>query len=281
MHPYLSHLHGNGMSGFGYSGFARKPRGSIKSHISGMHPYLSHLHGNGMSGFGYSGFARKPRGSIKSHIAGVHPHIVAHFGGARNKTELKNKILSMHPHLAHLKGAGFWDGLGNLFKHTGIAPNNTIHDPTQEERQKPKEVTDIMDTVYDVYKGVGGARRRHPVVRHHMSGSGWKNAMTSWMKPSPLSPLVLGLSGKARKRPIRRRGGAIIVDPYSGIPIGSSSRKPINYISGVGTPEYLLSRGGAMRVPKNERGELVKKVMRERGLSLPQASSFVKMSGLY
>ena len=72
----------------------------------------------------------------------------------------------------------------------------------------------------------------------------------------------------------RRHGGAYKVPAKIGMMPGTGNVGEI----------HELKMGGRRRVggrAPSARGEIVKKVMREHGLSLPQASSYVKQHGLY
>ena len=76
------------------------------------------------------------------------------------------------------------------------------------------------------------------------------------------------LSRLARKSQVKRGGRTSYVPTVS----SSRGRKPSD------TDVTSRPVGGSKR---SARGEIVKKVMREQGLSLPEASKYVKQKGLY
>jgi hypothetical protein len=109
-----------------------------------------------------------------------------------------------------------------------------------------------------------------------MCGSGKKKMIVTMPDMSDYEAATLG-AGR------RRRGGAkslSLIPEYTGMMEGSAAPSEMSYkYSDVRPVGMARSCGGAKR--SNPRGEIVKRVMREHGLSLPQASKYVKEHGLY
>ena len=87
--------------------------------------------------------------------------------------------------------------------------------------------------------------------------------------------------------------GSLVGQPAVGALVGKLGRELLRGTTGVGrkpkqSKDVGVYHGGAKFKPKakeqsgrNKRNEIVKKVMKEKGLSLPQASKYVKENNLY
>lgn len=90
---------------------------------------------------------------------------------------------------------------------------------------------------------------------------------------APFLPLLMGLGRAKRKQP---RGGALIMDNPAQFKINTGVMPPA--LASYNPPRPSTSGSG--RKP-SERGAIVKRIMAEKGMSLPQASKYVKEHGLY
>jgi hypothetical protein len=160
-------------------------------------------------------------------------------------------------------GGGFWGDVGNLAK--GVASNKAVQDFALKQAEN-----------YLLGKG-----RPHPIASRRRSRRGagfWKDfgkgmatgasqalkvitPVASVMAPEFAIPLALATAGASE------------LDKKYGI--GSGRRHPVAHM--VKHRRGGSESGGA----RGARAQIVKQVMQQHGLSLPQASSFVKQHGLY
>lgn len=80
--------------------------------------------------------------------------------------------------------------------------------------------------------------------------------------------------------------GTYLGQPKLGLAVSQGARQGIKQATGFGVGSYSggavgSKSGGAKGKPKSKRAEIVKKVMKEQGMTLPQASKYVKEHNLY
>jgi len=93
---------------------------------------------------------------------------------------------------------------------------------------------------------------------------------------APFLPLLMGLGRARRRAPPKAKAGALIKDVPSQFHINTGLMPPA--LASYNPPVPSVSGSG--RKP-SERGAIVKRIMAEKGMSLPQASKYVKEHGLY
>jgi hypothetical protein len=93
---------------------------------------------------------------------------------------------------------------------------------------------------------------------------------------APFLPLLMGLGRARRRAPPKSKAGALIKDVPSQFHINTGLMPPA--LASYNPPVPSVSGSG--RKP-SERGAIVKRIMAEKGMSLPQASKYVKEHGLY
>ena len=134
---------------------------------------------------------------------------------------------------------------------------------------------------------INGAGRK-PRTRKMAGGSGFTDFyddMASRLKPvvQPISEALtkraVSAIGSGRKPRTRKMaGGSGFTDFYDDM---ASRLKPVvQPISEALTKKAVSAIGGKVKKP-NKRGEIVKKIMKEKGLNLPMASKYVKEHNLY
>lgn len=257
-------------------GSGRKPRGTrIRSHLASMHPHLAaHMAG----GVGYSGSAMyHPHAArARGHFAAMHPHLAAHYQGG-----------------AGYSGAGFWDDVG---KGVGSVLSN-------------KDLQKIgVDYLKDQMGGAvrrRGRPRRHPIASHMAGGAGYSGAgfwddvgkgVSSVLSNKDVQKLGVDyvksqMGGAIRKRGSRAKSHFAAMHPYlashyqggagySGAGINNMLMTPWS-LAGSSKSKKLGKLHGGKSIANFDRGAIVSEVMAKHGLSLPQASSFVKAHGLY
>ena len=86
---------------------------------------------------------------------------------------------------------------------------------------------------------------------------------------APLAPLLLALGeGDMETKPVKPKRVRVPKEPKVGDMDAKKSKR-------IRVPEPKVGGG------RHERGQIVKQVMKERGLSLPMASRYVKENNLY
>jgi len=317
-HPVRSHMHGGGFwddiksgamsvaSNKGVQDFAGElfndminGKGSYKKRMAGegrRHPLVHHRRGAGLNSmlFGFNTLGAKHSTDQIKKIADI-------WGGARHRK---------HPVRSHLKGGMKTPSWLKKVTATGSTltgwpdpfnPSNNKYSQGLETAMSDAEYLANLyntDTILDQLPSATGlvGLGRHPVLRHRRRTGG-----TAGLNRKPggnpasitnqLSHIPVGLSGFGRHPALRHRrriggtaglnrtpGGnpASITNQLSHIPVG---------LSGFGRHPALRHRrrtgGSESGGARGTRAHIVKKVMQEHGLSLPQASSFVKQHGLY
>lgn len=89
---------------------------------------------------------------------------------------------------------------------------------------------------------------------------------------------------KKRGRPNKMKGGTDLAEPHNMVrKDGTTGYGKLNRVVGGNLKVASQNKGSSMSGfgKKNDRAEIVKKVMKERGVSLPVASSIVKKEKLY
>jgi hypothetical protein len=118
--------------------------------------------------------------------------------------------------------------------------------------------------------GLGRARRRTPPKAK--GGNFLDDLGKVSQAVAPFAPLLMGL-GKPKKT---KKGGVLITDAPSQFHTNTGLMPPA--LASYNPPVPSVSGSG--RKP-SERGAIVKRIMAEKGMSLPQASKYVKEHGLY
>ena len=86
---------------------------------------------------------------------------------------------------------------------------------------------------------------------------------------APLAPLLLALGeGDMETKPVKPKRIRVPKEPKVGDMDAKKSKR-------IRVPEPKVGGG------RHERGQIVKQIMKERGLTLPMASRYVKENGLY
>lgn len=207
-------------------------------------------------------------------------------------TAYSRENASLVPHgnnlmLDHLDGAGWFDDITSGLKNVGSEVFKDVILPVGKEVGR--------DALKSYLKGNG--RRGRPKKQVNQGAGIGEDILEGVKTLAPFAPLLMGLGreeenkmgGKRRGRP--KKGGDFFGDIAD---IGKSVVKDVgkdllrDYIRGKGRPKKggsaelyppAVAKGGK-RAP-NKRAEIVKKVMKQHGLNLPQASKYVKEHNLY
>ena len=183
----------------------------------------------------------------------------------------------MHPmHMAHRQGAGFWGDLGHGIMNVAKSPigQKVI------ERGLEYGLTG---------HGRKGRPRKHagayPMTMHsgahmgHPQGAGFLEDIGSFAS---------SLLGNGKHHPQHQMHPQHYMHPHGagfwgdlGHGIMNVANSPIGQKVITRGLEYGLTGHGRRKGFKSPRGELVAKIMKEKGMNLPQASSYVKQNGLY
>jgi hypothetical protein len=143
----------------------------------------------------------------------------------------------------------------------------------------------LADKVKPV-NNINGSGRRRRATMHAGSGfSDFYDDMASRLKPvvQPISEAltnkaVAKINGSGRRRRATMHAGSGFTDFFDDM---AERLKPVvQPISEALTKRAVTAINGAGRKP-NKRGEIVKKIMKEKGLNLPMASKYVKEHNLY
>jgi len=129
------------------------------------------------------------------------------------------------------------------------------------------KVTQAVAPFLPLLLGLGRARRRVPRGGNFLDDLGKVSSAIA-----PFAPLLMGL-GKPKKS---KKGGVLIKDVPSQFHTNTGLMPPA--LASYNPPVPSVSGSG--RKP-SERGAIVKRIMAEKGMSLPQASKYVKEHGLY
>ena len=252
------------------SGLGRKPKNSILDHI---HPVLSHLH------------------ALVKH---------AHSKGGNVGDDILNGLKQAIPIVAPLlMGLGRGGSLFGDIKNFGKQAFNDVVKPVAVEMGK--------DAIKSYIKGSGKRGRpskagnRYVPLPEGFNTHQYTPSLVGGDFKSDIEAMAKG--GKKRGRPSKKggvngtelygaKGGDIGSDILNGISkvapflMMGLGKKPRGRPSKCGGSAELYPpsiKGGKRGVKKgtSKRGEIVKKVMKEKGLNLAQASKYVKEHNLY
>ena len=166
---------------------------------------------------------------------------------------------SVRPHI--MKALSFIKGAVGLGKRCGCE----YHGGAAQEVSPGLTVEDVGS------RKVGGRRRSKMVLMPHGTAPSDEHVATM---PYEYGGAKVSMGGR------RKVGGAMSKDVANEL-IRHATRKPSDPFGGaMSTMPYGGRRKVGGRAP-SARGAIVKKVMQEHGLSLPQASKYVKEHGLY
>jgi hypothetical protein len=267
------------------------------------------------------GSGRPTGARARKHFASAHPHLAEHFGGAiyaPHFAHAREHVASMHPHLAsHMQGGG-WNDIWNATK--SALSNPTVQKVATEmamdmikgagvrRRGRPRSHIrggNKMGEAWNQFK--------HPISSHLQGGSWYGDAWnatknvagqawdqgTKELANIASNPAVQQMaieyakdalsSGGARKpRSGRAKAHFASMHPHLAEHFGGARQRGSRAKSHIASMHpRLASHFGGASLPRSgrarnfDRGAIVSEVMAKHGLSLPQASKFVKEHGLY
>jgi len=132
------------------------------------------------------------------------------------------------------------------------------------------KVTQAVAPFLPLLMGLGRAKRRTPPKA--VGGNFLDDLGKVSQAVAPFAPLLMGLGNPKKSK----KGGVLIKDYPSQFHINTGLMPPA--LASYNPPVPSVSGSG--RKP-SERGAIVKRIMAEKGMSLPQASKYVKEHGLY
>ena len=209
------------------------------------------------------GLGRKPRTGILHHIHPSYSHMYslvkhAHSKGGDVGSDILNALKQAIPYVAPLmmglgRGGSFFGDIGHGLKNIGSEVFNDVIIPTGKE---------VGKSVLKSYLTKGAGKRGRPKKGGDI-GSDILNGLKGILNETPLGLLGLGKRGRPKK------GGENGTALYQG---GASELYP-----------PTIAKGGKRGVKKgtSKRGDLIKKVMKEKGCNLAQASAYIKQHNLY
>jgi hypothetical protein len=230
------------------TGFGRKPKKQVKCGgvIHPQHEMYPHL--------------MHPQHAMYPHL--MHPQHVMYpplmEGGAKKRGRKPKHAIGMvhplatHPSFNSMHGGAFH--FGRSFKHLGREISHGARNVGREISHGAKEVGKIAT----------------PIVKDIA-----KQASSKYL---PQAGKMLGaLAGESIATAVGQPELAPVLGSYGsqlGSKAGTTASQKLN--QKIGSAMYRKKPSVV-----NKRGEIVKKVMKEHGMNLPQASAFVKAHGLY
>jgi hypothetical protein len=215
-----------------------------------------------------TGYGRK----TKKHV--MHPHHVMH-GGVMHPHHAMHPYHPMHPHLMHphlMEGGAKKRGrkpkhaVGMVHPLATYHPHHAMHGGAFNIGRSFKHLGHEISH---------GAKQ----VGHFVTPIAKKLAKQASSKYLPQAGKMLGaFAGESLATAVGQPELAPVlgsVGSQLGSRVGTTASQKLN--AKIGSARYRKKTHPAL----NNRGEIVKQVMREHGMSLPQASAFVKAHGLY